>query len=230
LPIDAERRGMTWTHYLLPLLKGAGVTAEIAVASTVLGALLAFAAGIARVEGGRILSLIALVYIEIFRGTSLLVQLFWLYYALPLIGISFDPIVTGIAGLALNIGAYGAEVVRGALLAVPVQQKEAARALNFRTHQALWRVSLPQAVVEMMPPFGNLAVQNLKDTSLVSLISISDLTFRAQSLRNITLDSVTIYSMTLVGYFIMALILTGFMRWLERLARRGPAFPASAHA
>jgi polar amino acid transport system permease protein len=221
---------MTWTHYLLPLLKGAGVTAEIAVASTVLGALLAFAAGIARVEGGRILSLIALVYIEIFRGTSLLVQLFWLYYALPLIGISFDPIVTGIAGLALNIGAYGAEVVRGALLAVPVQQKEAARALNFRTHQALWRVSLPQAVVEMMPPFGNLAVQNLKDTSLVSLISISDLTFRAQSLRNITLDSVTIYSMTLVGYFIMALILTGFMRWLERLARRGPAFPASAHA
>ena len=220
---------MTWIQYLPPLLKGATITAEIAVASTALGAVLAFAAGIARVEGGRLLSWIALVYIEIFRGTSLLVQLFWLYYALPLVGISFDPISTGIAGLALNIGAYGAEVVRGALLSVPPQQREAARALNFGHMQTLFRVCLPQAVVEMMPSFGNLAVQNLKDTSLVSLISISDLTFRAQSLRNITQDSVTIYSLTLVGYFVMALVLMAFMRWLETALRRGPAFPRSAH-
>lgn len=220
---------MTWTHYLPALLKGAQVTAEIAVASTVLGAVLAFAAGIARVEGGRVLSWIALVYIEIFRGTSLLVQLFWLYYALPLVGVSFSPVVTGIAGLALNIGAYGAEVVRGALLAVPPQQREAARALNFGRVHTLLRICLPQAVVEMMPSFGNLAVQNLKDTSLVSLISISDLTFRAQSLRNISLDSVTIYSMTLIGYFVMALVLTTLMRWLEAALRRGPAFPRSVH-
>ena len=220
---------MTWVHYLPPLLKGAATTAEIAVASTALGALLAFAAGIARVEGGRLLSWIALVYIEIFRGTSLLVQLFWLYYALPLVGVSFDPITTGIAGLALNIGAYGAEVVRGALSSVPPQQREAARALNFGHMQTLFRVCLPQAVVEMMPSFGNLAVQNLKDTSLVSLISISDLTFRAQSLRNITQDSVTIYSLTLLGYFVMALVLMAFMRWLETALRRGPAFPRSAH-
>jgi polar amino acid transport system permease protein len=220
---------MIWTHYLPALLKGAGVTAEIALASTALGAVLAFAAGIARAEGGRVLSGIALVYIEIFRGTSLLVQLFWLYYALPLVGVSFDPMATGIAGLALNIGAYGAEVVRGALQSVPPQQREAARALNFGRAHTLFRVCLPQAVVEMMPTFGNLAVQNLKDTSLVSLISISDLTFRAQSLRNITLDSVTIYSMTLIGYFIMALVLTAFMRWLETALRHGPAFPRSAH-
>src|SRR4051794_38397224 len=172
---------MTWTHYIPALLKGAQITAEIGVASTFFGAVLAFAAGIARVEGGRILSWIALVYIEIFRGTSLLVQLFWLYYALPLVGVSFSPVVTGIAGLALNIGAYGAEVVRGALLSVPPQQREAARALNFGRVHTLCHICLPQAVVEMMPSFGNLAVQNLKDTSLVSLISISDLTFRAQS-------------------------------------------------
>src|SRR5262249_46824655 len=138
------RARMTWTHYLPALLKGAQVTAEIAVASTALGAVLAFAAGIARVEGGRLLSWVALVYIELFRGASLLVELFWLYYALPLIGISFDPIVTGIAGLALNIGAYGAEVVRGALLAVPPQQHEAARALNFGRMHTLFRICLPQ--------------------------------------------------------------------------------------
>lgn len=220
---------MHWTHYLLPLLKGAELTAIIGLASTALGAVLAFAAGIARVEGGRLLSWLALIYIEVFRGTSLLVQLFWLYYALPLIGISFDPVTTGIAGLALNIGAYGAEVVRGALEAVAPQQREAARALNFGWSHTLLRICLPQAIVEMMPSFGNLAVQNLKDTSLVSLISISDLTFRAQSLRNITQDSVTIYTMTLIGYFAMALVMMALMRWLEAAVRRGPAFPRSAH-
>ncbi len=221
---------MNWTHYLPVLLKGAEVTAVIAVASMLLGAVLAFAAGLARFAGGRLLSWIALTYIEIFRGTSLLVQLFWLYYALPLIGISFDPVTTGIVGLALNIGAYGAEVVRGALQSVPDTQHEAARALNFRPRQALFHIVLPQAVVEMMPAFGNLAVQNLKDTALVSRISISDLTFQAQQLRNITLDSVTIYSLTLVGYFIMALVLAGFMRWVERLCRRGAAFPGRVPA
>ncbi|NLS01340.1 ectoine/hydroxyectoine ABC transporter permease subunit EhuC [Rhizobium sp. P38BS-XIX] len=221
---------MSWTHYIPALLKGAEVTAIIAVASMLLGAALAFAAGLARFAGGRLLSSIAIVYIEIFRGTSLLVQLFWLYYALPLIGISFDPITTGIAGLALNIGAYGAEVVRGALQAVPDTQHEAARALNFGQRQTLFHIVLPQAVVEMMPAFGNLAVQNLKDTALVSLISISDLTFQAQQLRNITLDSVTIYSLTLVGYFIMALILVAFMRWLETVFRRGAAFPGRSPA
>src|ERR1700754_3902178 len=175
-PTDGGDRAMTWTHYLPALLKGAEVTAIIAVASMLLGAAFAFAAGLARFSGGRLLSCIAVIYIEIFRGTSLLVQLFWLYYALPLIGISFDPITTGVVGLALNIGAYGAEVVRGALKSVPDTQHEAARALNFGRGQALFHIVLPQAVVEMMPPFGNLAVQNLKDTALVSLISISDLT------------------------------------------------------
>jgi len=221
---------MMWSRYLPALSRGAEVTAIIAVTSMLLGAVFAFAAGIARAAGGRILSAVALVYIEIFRGTSLLVQLFWLYYALPLVGISFDPISTGIVGLALNIGAYGAEVVRGALRAVPEAQHEAARALNFGRSYTLWHITLPQAVVEMMPAFGNLAIQNLKDTALVSLISISDLTFQAQQLRNITLDSVRIYSLTLLGYFLMALILTAFMRWLEQALRHGAAFPRGAHA
>ena len=158
-------------------------------------------------------------------------QLFWFYYALPLVGISFDPITTGIVGArAPDVGAFGAEVVRGALLAVPLQQHEAARALNFSTSYTLWHISMPQAIVEMMPSFGNLAVQNLKDTALVSLISIADLTFQAQSLRNITLDSATIYTMTLLGYFIMAFCLMAHraLRRGEAPARRG--FPRSAHA
>jgi polar amino acid transport system permease protein len=90
-------------------------------------------------------------------------------------------------------------------------------------------VSLPQAIVEMMPAFANLAVQNLKDTALVSLISIADLTYQAQQLRNITLDSARIFTLTLILYFIMALALSLAMRALERMVRRGEAFPRVAH-
>src|ERR1700733_4853837 len=221
---------MTWTHYLPALLKGAEVTAFIAIASTAIGAVLSFMLGIARVEGGPILSRVTLVYIEFMRGTPLLVKLFWLYYALPLLGVSLDPMTTGITGLSLNISAYGAEIVRGGLQSVPDAQHEAARALNFSRAYALLHVFLPQAIVEMMPAFGNLAVQNLKDTALVSLISIADLTFQAQQLRNITLDSARVYSLTLIGYFIMALALSVSMRWLEHKLRRGTAFPRGAQA
>jgi polar amino acid transport system permease protein len=221
---------MPWVHYLGPLLAGARITAEIGAASTVLGGLAAFAAGMARTAGGRFASAIAFVYIEIFRGTSLLVQLFWLYYALPLIGPSLTPIETGVLGLSLNIGAYAAEVVRGAILAVPREQHEAAQALNFSRRHTLWRIVLPQALPEMMPPLGSLAVQNLKDTALVSTITISDLTFHAQELRNLTLASAPIYTLTLLLYFAMALVLMGVMRGIEAWLRRGAAIPRHARA
>jgi polar amino acid transport system permease protein len=221
---------MTWTQSLAPLLKGAQITVMISLASIALGAALAFLAGIARTSSNPIISGIAFVYILLFRGTPLLVQLFWFYYALPLIGISFDPITTGILTLSLLTGAFGAEVVRGALLAVPPSQHEAARALNFGKTYTLWHISMPQAIVEMMPAFGNLAIQNLKDTALVSLISIADLTFQAQSLRNITLDSAKVYTLTLLGYFIIALGLMLIMRFIEMKLRRGAAFPRSAHS
>lgn len=221
---------MDWLSYLPSLARGALITAEITLVSIVIGALLSFVAGIARVEGGRIVRLVALVYVEIFRGTSLLVQLFWLYYALPLIGFSFGPVTTGILGLSLHAGAYGAEIVRGALQAVPQQQLEAARALNFGRRHTLLHIVLPQSIVEMMPAFGNLAIDTLKLSALVSLISIADLTFEAQSMRNLTLDSTTVYTLTLAGYFLMALVLAAVMRLIERLVRRGAAFPKAAHA
>jgi polar amino acid transport system permease protein len=221
---------MDWTAYLPMLLQGAGVTMTITLASIAVGTVLAFVFGILRVEGGPILSTIALCYTELFRGTSLFVQLFWFYYALPLVGFSFDPITTGIMVLAAHAGGYGAEIVRGALSSVSVQQLEAARALNFGRFQTLFRISLPQALVEMMPAFGNLAIETLKLSSLVSLISIADLTFAAQSIRNITLDSASIYSITLVCYFAMSLLLMVAIRVIEHFVRRGDVFPRSAHS
>jgi polar amino acid transport system permease protein len=220
---------MTWIHYIPALMKGAEVTIVVTVVSTILGGLLSFIVGIARVEGGVVLRNVAIAYIEFMRGVPLLVKFFWLYYALPLVGLSLDPVTTGIAGLVLNISAYGAEVVRGGLKSVPDQQHEAARALNFTRTYTLLHVTLPQAIIEMMPAFGNLAVQNMKDTALVSLISIADLTFQAQQVRNITLDSTGVFSLTLIGYFMMALALSMAMRLIERALCRGPAFPRMAH-
>lgn len=213
---------MHWIEYLPPLLQGAWVTFQLTVYSTVLGALLAFAAGVGRLSANPLLRAVSITYIEIFRGTSLLVQLFWLYFALPVAGqalgidLRIPPLVAGVLALALNIGAYGAEVVRGAIQSVSQNQHEAARALNFTPRQTLLGVTIPQALPEMMPSFGNLAVQNLKDTALVSLISLGDMTFRAEQLRNFTQDSTTIYSMLLLMYFGMALVLSALMRGLEQ--------------
>ncbi|MEQ1956626.1 ectoine/hydroxyectoine ABC transporter permease subunit EhuC [Mesorhizobium sp. CN2-181] len=221
---------MDWTAYLPMLWQGAAVTMTITLASIAIGGVLAFLFGVLRVEGGWVLSTVALCYTEVFRGTSLFVQLFWFYYALPLVGLSFEPVTTGILVLAAHAGGYGAEIVRGALSSVSVHQLEAARALNFSRFQTLFHVSLPQAVVEMMPAFGNLAIETLKLSSLVSLISIADLTFSAQSIRNITLDSASIYSVTLLCYFAMSLVLMIGVRILERIVRRGNAFPRAAHS
>ncbi|MBB4050857.1 polar amino acid transport system permease protein [Devosia subaequoris] len=217
---------MDWTQYLNPLMLGAWVTIELTIYSTVFGAILAFAAGIGKLAHNPLIKAISIGYIEIFRGTSLLVQLFWLYFALPVAGqaigidLRLPPVAAGVLALSLNIGAYGAEVVRGAIQSVSKDQHEAARALNFTPRQALWRVALPQAIPEMMPPFGNLAIQNLKDTALVSLISLSDLAFRAEQLRNFTQDSTTIYTLALLMYFGLALVLTAMMKLLERFVGR----------
>ena len=212
---------MDFLNYLPPLLEGAWVTLQLTIYSTVLGALLAFLLGIGRLSIHAWLRLPSIGIIELFRGTSLLVQLFWIYFALPVLGeaiglnLRLDPMIAGTLALALNIGAYGAEVVRGALQSVPSEQLEAAKALDFSRRQTLWRISLPQALPEMMPSFGNLAIQNLKDTALVSLISLGDMAFRAEQVRNFTQDSTTVYTLLLFMYFGMALVLAALMKLLS---------------
>lgn len=217
---------MQWLSYSAPLLEGAWVTVQLTFYSTILGAVVAFAAGIGKLSRNWLIKGLSVTFIEVFRGTSLLVQLFWLYFALPVFGqligvdLRLPAVLAGTLALSLNIGAYGAEVVRGAIQAVPRSQYEAAQALDFTPRQTLWRIALPQAIPEMMPSFGNLAVQNLKDTALVSLISLGDLAFRAEQIRNFTQDSTTIYTLLLFMYFGMALVLTAIMKLLERSVGR----------
>lgn len=217
---------MHWLNYSDSLLSGAWVTIQLTIYSTILGGIFAFVFGVGRLSPNRLIKAISISFIEFFRGTSLLVQLFWLYFALPIVGqmigldLRMPPVVVGTLALALNIGAYAAEVVRGAIQAVPPTQYEAAKALDFSPRQTMWRIAVPQAIPEMMPSFGNLAVQNLKDTALVSLISLADLAFRAEQLRNFTQDSTTIYTLLLFMYFGMALVISGLMKLLERYTNR----------
>ncbi|MEU3273243.1 ectoine/hydroxyectoine ABC transporter permease subunit EhuC [Saccharomonospora sp. NPDC006951] len=191
---------------------------------TVFGALLglafAFIAGLARTSKRKTVRAIAMVYTEVFRGFPSLVLLFALIFIIPQFGYQLNPLFAGILALALNIGAYAAEVVRGAIRAVPPGQIEAAVALNFTPMQRMRKVVLPQAVVAMIPPFTNNLIELLKQTSLVSLVYISDLTFSAQLIRASTGETALVFFGLLVGYGVIALVFVTIMKLLERMAAR----------
>ncbi|HSO07996.1 MAG TPA: ectoine/hydroxyectoine ABC transporter permease subunit EhuC [Pelomicrobium sp.] len=203
------------------LLAGLGVTLQVTFGAALLAVVIALAAGLARLSRWRMLRLPAIVYIEVFRGTSALVQLFWFYFVLPHFGLELSAMTVGIVVLALNTGAYGAEVVRGAIQAVPRGQREAALALNLTPRQRMTRIVLPQALPAMLPPAGNLAIELLKNTALVSLVTITDLTFRAQVLRAETLETEAIFGTVLLMYFAVALAITAGVRLLERAVTAG---------
>jgi len=205
---------------LPPLLQGLAVTLRITAGAALLALPLAVAAGLARLSASPLARWPAATYVEVFRGTSALVQLFWFYFVLPLFGLKLPAMTVGIVVLALNSGAYGAEVVRGAVRAVPPGQREAAQALNMTRAQAMRRIILPQAVPAMLPPAGNLLIELLKNTALVSLITIADMTFRGQLLRSATLRTTEIFGLMLLLYFAVALVITGAIRLLERRVRR----------
>ncbi len=209
--------------FLPGLLQGALVTIEITAGGCVLAVVGATIAALLKMYGPWPLRWLAIVYIEIFRGTSALVQLFWLFFVLPRFGLTMEPLTVAILALGLNVGAYGAEVVRGAVTAVPRGQWEATVALNMTRTQALRRIVLPQAAVAMIPPWGNLFIELLKATALVSLITISDLAFKAEEMNSTTYRTVEIFSIVLVLYLAIALLITIGMRQLERVAARGLA-------
>ena len=207
------------------LLDGLGVTVVTTLAGCLLTLIISFALGLMAFSRHILTRGVARVIIEFFRGTSLVVQLVWFVFAMPLLlGVRFDSKITiGIVVLALNYGAYGSEVVRGGLTAVPQAQWEACTALNFSHWQQLTRVAIPQAWPEMIPSFSNLGIQVLKGSSLVSLIALVDLTLAAQQLRSYTTPGnvMAIFAMLLVVYFIMSYLIATLMRFLERKAKAG---------
>jgi polar amino acid transport system permease protein len=206
---------------LPPLTDGLGVTLMLTAPAALLAMAAALGAGLGRLSRRAWVRAPVRTYVEVFRGTSALVQLFWFYFALPLVGIELDAMTAGILVLGLNTGAYGSEIVRGAIRAVPRGQWDAAEALDLSRAQTLRFVILPQALLAMLPPAGNLLVELLKNTALVSLVTISDLTFQGQVLRAATLRSGEIFGLVLVLYFAVATLLVRGVRGFERRLARG---------
>ena len=203
------------------LLLGTVTTLKVLVCSIILYIIISMIFGLMRLSKNPIIQGTATVYIEFFRGTSLLVQLFWVYYVLPFFGISLEAFTAGVVALGLNFGAYGAEIVRGGILAVPKGQWEAAFALNFSPSKRMKNIIIPQIFPIILPPAANLTVELLKATALVALVTVVDLTFEARQINSITWLSVQCFGTALlIYYFISRFVLVPFLRWLELLAAR----------
>jgi polar amino acid transport system substrate-binding protein len=204
---------------LMQFLSAALVTLKLSILAFFLAVPIGIVLAIARVYGGPILSALARIYIELFRGTPVLLQLFVLYYGLAPY-YSFSPVTAAVLGLGLNYGAYEAEVYRGALLAIPRGQTEAAKALGMAPSQTLRHVLLPQALRLALPPMTNDFVSLLKDSSLVSVITVIELT------KRMTIAAVDMRGWLVPGllcaslYFIMSFPLARFARALEKKLHR----------
>ena len=210
-----------WSGYIALILQGAVVTVQLTLMGSALALVMAFIAGLGRISRYMALRWLATAYIEFFRGTSIFVQLFFAYFVLPFMGISLTPLQAGVLSLGLNVGAYGAEVVRGAILSIGKEQYEACVALNLSRWQCMRRVILPQALLVMLPTFGNNAIELLKATSIVSLISLADMTFQANIVRSQTGNTLVPFATILILYFVFAMIIASAIRALERRMARG---------
>jgi polar amino acid transport system permease protein len=217
------------------LLQGMPATVIAAVGGILLTIVLSFAAGLGMLSQVAVVRVVSRTYVEVFRGTSEVVQLFWIFFALPaLVGFQLVPLWAGIVVLGLNHGAYGGEFVRGAMQSVPRAQHEGALALSLSPRDRIFRVILPQALVEMVPPFNNLFIQLLKSTALLSLVFVNEVVRQGQFLipnLGVT-EQLAVYLVELLIYLVLALVITFLMRRLEawaasRLGRR-PAMSRAA--
>ncbi|MFJ6082915.1 ectoine/hydroxyectoine ABC transporter permease subunit EhuC [Streptomyces sp. NPDC092369] len=204
------------------VLKGVWTTIQLLLFSALLAAAVSFVVGVARTHRRWVVRFLAGVYTEVFRGTSALVMIFWVFFVLPpAFGWQLVPMWAGTLALGLTYGAYGSEIVRGALKAVDPAQQEGGIALSFTPWQRMRLILLPQAVPEMIPPFSNLLIELLKGTALVSVMGMGDLAFSGNLVRLALQESAEIYTYLLVIYFVIAFLLTRVMRGLEKKLKAG---------
>jgi len=206
---------------LQALWRGAQLTLLLTVLSSIFGLALGLIAGLGRMSRLAPVRLLAGAYIEIFRGTPLLVQLFFLFFALPqLIGVSLPAFNTAVLGLSLFAGAYAAEIIRGSLNAVDRGQSEAARALGLKPLHILQLVLIPQAARTAVPALGNQFIGLLKDSSLASVITVSELLLTTRGLVSITYQPVPLYLAVALIYFLLSNLAARLFALLERRLNR----------
>lgn len=184
-------------------VEAAWVTIEITALALILGLVVAALAAAAKMSRSAPLRAVGAMYVSLFRGTPCLIQLFVLYFGGPQIGINLEPFAAGVIGLGLNIGAYMAESIRGALVAVDRGQTEAARTIGFSRFQTLRKVVLPQAARLMIRPLGVNTVALLKGSALVSTISVVELTYTAQRFIGSTYKPFEIFGVAALLYMVM---------------------------
>ena len=203
---------------VLPLLlEGAAVTVEITAISVGLGLVIGMLVGVARLAKMRILKWLAMIYIDVIRGTPLLVQIFLIYFALPMItGTRIDPFFAAITACSINSGAYIAEIFRAGIQSIDKGQIEAGRSLGLNWYQTMRYVIMPQAFKRVIPPLGNEFIAMLKDSSLVSVIGFEELTRRGQLIIAKTYSSFEIWMAVAILYLIMTLTISRLVAYLER--------------
>ncbi len=211
----------TILHYFPFLLKGAVLTLEISVISLAVGLVFGLIAALGKLARNPLFRWPAAFYVWIVRSTPLLVQLFIIYFGLPQLGIRLSPFASGVLGLALNTGAYNAETIRGGIEAVSRGQIEAARSLGMSGALTMRRIILPQAMRLIIPPLGNNFIILIKDTSLVSTITLVELTLTAQRLIGSTYKPFEMYLMAAVLYAILTTASSVCLSLFERKALKG---------
>lgn len=213
----------TAQQYWPVLLEGTWLTILLTFSSMAIAMVLGLAIALARESRLLVMRGLSRAYVDFFRGTPLLLQLFYLYYVLPEIGIELSAFTAGVLGLSLNYAAFLSEVYRATIRAVDPGQREAAAALGMDRRTTFRRVVFPQAMRIAIPPLGNYFIQMFKDTALVSTITVQELLFRTQSTANTTYDYLNLYTIAFVIYFAISYPAGMFVSYLERrLLRRTP--------
>ena len=199
------------------LLAGAGVTIEITAIAVGLGFIFGLITSVCRLSGVKVLQVIAVCYVNIIRGTPMLVQIFLIYFALPMvIGERINPFVGAVAACSINSGAYVSEIFRAGIQSVDKGQMEAGRSLGLSWMQTMRYVILPQAFKHVIPPLGNEFISMTKETSLVSVIGFEELTRRGQLIIAKTYGSFEIWLTVAAIYLVMTLTIARLVSYLER--------------
>jgi len=208
-----------FVRFLPDLLSGMGMTLLLTAEGVLAGFILGLAATLARTYGGKFWRNLAIAYIELFRGTPLLVQVFLLYYGLPGLGITLSREWSAFLALGLNSGAYQAEYLRGSILAIGEGQMLAARAIGMSKWKAVFYIILPQALRLAIPAWANEPVSLLKATSVVFLIAVPELMSRAKLIASRTYDPISSYLAVAVLYLVLVYLVDAAMKWLEQRTR-----------
>ena len=202
------------------LIAGARITIFITVIGLIGGTLLGLIAGLMRAYGGPILNTIAFLYIELIRGTPIVVQVMFLYFAMPvLLGIRMDPMTAACLAIIVNAGAYIAEIVRGAFLSIPRGLTEAGLAMGLPHWKVLAHIVGPLAFRRLIPPLGNQFIVSLKDTSLFIVIGVGELTRTGQEIMASNFRAVEVWTAVAVLYLVMTGALSLALRILEKRTR-----------